>query len=92
MELGQNGLAQPLYENLRRAAIGVLLDPTQTAFLVQNAPLTNEAEKGAFATRLQQDYGANAVIFLSAPEGVASGKTIYAEVYDTMGGWIAAQV
>jgi hypothetical protein len=86
IELGQNGLAQTLYENLRRAAIGVLLDPTQTAFLVQNAPLTNEAEKAAFATRLQQDYGANALIFLSAPEGVASGKTIYAEVYDTMGG------
>ncbi len=86
MELGQNGLAQPLFEHLRRAAIGGLLDPTQTAFLAQNAPLTNEAEKAAFATRLQQDYGANAIIYLSAPEGVASGKTIYAEVYDTMGG------
>jgi hypothetical protein len=86
MEIGQNGLAQPLSENLRRAAVGVLLDPTQTAFLVQNAPLTSEAEKAAFATRLQQDYGANVVIYLSAPEGVASGKTIFAEVYDTMGG------
>ena len=86
MEIGQNGLAQPLSENLRHAAVGVLLDPTQTAFLVQNAPLTSEAEKAAFATRLQQDYGANAIIYLSAPEGVASGKTIYAEVYDTMGG------
>ena len=86
MEIGQNGLAQPLSENLRHAAVGVLLDPPQTAFLVQNAPLTNEAEKAAFATRLQQDYGANVVIYLSAPEGVASGKTIFAEVYDTMGG------
>ena len=86
IELGQNGLAQTLYENLQRAAIGVLLDPTQTAFLSQNALLTNEAEKAVFATRLQQDYGANALIYLSAPEGVASGKTICAEVYDTMGG------
>ncbi|HEX2769076.1 MAG TPA: hypothetical protein VHN12_07300, partial [Geobacteraceae bacterium] len=86
MEIGQIGLAQPLYEKLQRAAIGGLLDPTQTAFLAQNAPLTNEAEKAVFATRLQQDYGANAIIYLSAPEGVASGKTINAEVYDTMGG------
>ena len=86
MEIGQNGLAQAMYENLRRAAIGVLLDPTQTAFLAQYATLTNEAEKAAFATRLQQDYGANALILLSAPEGVASGKPVYAEVYDTMGG------
>ena len=49
-------------------------------------PSPTRRQKAAFATRLQQDYGANALILLSAPEGVASGKTINAEVYDTMGG------
>jgi hypothetical protein len=66
--------------------MGGLLDPTQTALLAQYATITNEAEKAAFATRLQQDYGANTLIYLSAPDGVASGKTIFAEFYDTMGG------
>jgi hypothetical protein len=91
IDVGQNGLAQPLYENMRRGAIGSVLDPTQTAFLTQYAATSNEAEKAAFATRLQQDYGANEVIYLSAPDGVASGKAIIAEVYDAMGGGLLSR-
>ncbi len=86
LELGQNGLARLLYDNLRRAALGGLLDPGQTAFLAQYSTITNDQEKASFAVRLQQEYGANAVIFLSAPDGVEPGKTIYAEVYDAMAG------
>ncbi len=86
LEFGQNGLVQPLYEDLRHAATGVLLDPAQVAFLAQYATITNQAEKGAFAKRLQQDYGANVVIYVTAPEGVVSGKTITCEVYDALGG------
>jgi hypothetical protein len=86
LELGQNILVQPLYENMRRTGMGGLIDPTLTAFLAQYATITSEAEKAAFATRLQQDYGANTLIYLSAPDGVAPGKTIFAEFYDTMGG------
>lgn len=85
-ELGQNGLVQPLYDNMRRTGMGGLLDPAQTALLAQYATITNAAEKASFATRLQQDYGANTLIYLSAPDGVAPGKTIFAEFYDTMGG------
>jgi hypothetical protein len=88
LEIGQNGLVQPLYENMRRTGMGGLLDPAQTALLAQYATITNEAEKAAFATRLQQDYGANTLIYLSAPDGVAPGKTIFAEFYDTMGGGV----
>jgi hypothetical protein len=86
LELGQNGLALPLYEDMRRTGMEGVLDPSQTALLAQYATITNESEKAAFAMRLQQDYGANALIYLSAPEGVAAGKTIVAEFYDTMGG------
>jgi len=88
LEIGQNGLVLPLYENMRRAGTGGLLDPTQTAFLAQYSPITNDAEKAAFATRLQQDYGANALIYLLAPDGVTPGKTIFAEYFDTMGGGV----
>jgi hypothetical protein len=91
MDLGQNGLAQPLYENMRRAVIGRVLDPNQTAFLAQYTAVSTDAEKAAFATRLQQDYGANEVIYLSAPDGLTSGKAIIAEVYDAMGGGLLSR-
>ncbi len=86
LELGKNDLTIPFYDNLRRSGIGTAIDPVQTAFLAQVSPVTSDAEKAAFATRLQQDYGANVLIYLSAPDGVMSGKTVVAEVYDTMGG------
>ena len=88
LEIGQNGLVLPLYENMRRSGMGGLLDPAQTALLAQYATITNETEKAAFAARLQQDYGANTLIYLSAPDGVAPGKTTIAEFYDTMGGGV----
>ena len=86
LETGRAGLVQPLYEYLRRAAIGGILDPGQAAFLLQNATLTSESEKTALAGRLQQDYAVNVMIFLSAPDGAAPGKDFSAEVYDAMGG------
>lgn len=86
LEMGQNGLAQPLYDNLRRAAAGVLVDPAQAAFLSQFATITTPAEKGAFARRLQQDYHANVAVYLAAPDGVAPGKMVSAEIYDALGG------
>ena len=86
LEIGQNGLVQPLYESLRRTAIGPLIEPAQSAFLSQFATVTTQAEKGSFAKRLQQDYGANVVVYIAAPEGVMSGKALVAEVFDAMGG------
>jgi hypothetical protein len=86
IEAHRSVLTQPLYDNLRRAAIGGILDPGQAAFLAQSANLTDETEKASFSNRLQQDYGVNVVIFLSAPEGAEPGKEISAEIYDAMEG------
>lgn len=86
IEADRGGLTQPLYENLRRAAIGGILDPGQATYLSQSANLTNEAEKASFSNRLQLDYGVNVVIFLSAPDGAGPGKEISAEIYDAMEG------
>ncbi len=86
LETGREGVLLSLYENLRRTAICGFLDPDQSKMLAQYATLTNETEKTAFAIRMQQDYGVNIVIYLSAPDGVTSGKEISAEVYDAMGG------
>ena len=86
LEIGREGLLQPLYDSLKRSSIVGILDPGQSAYLAQSATLTNEAEKAAFANRLQQDYGVNVVVYLSAPDGIASGKEISAEVYDALAG------
>jgi hypothetical protein len=86
LEIGKNDLVPRLYENMRYSPIWNILDPEQIALLAQNSTFANEEEKAAFARRLQQEYGVNAVIYISAPEGVASGKPVYAEVYDAMAG------
>ena len=86
IEIGQNGLIQPLQEQLRRAGVAIMADPAQAAFLAQSATLTGPDGKSGFAVRLQQEYNVNEVIFVSAADGLAPGKTVAAEVYDTMGG------
>lgn len=86
IEADRGSLVQPLYDNLRHIAVGGILDPVQTAYLAQSANLTNEAERASFSIRLQQEYGVNVAIFLSAPEGADPGKDISADVYDAMGG------
>lgn len=86
LELGNNGLLTPCSEAMKKASVGILLDSSQTAFLARYAPITTPAERGTFSLRLQEDYGANVVVFVSAPEGVASGKMLKAEIYDGMGG------
>jgi hypothetical protein len=86
LESDGRGLDQPLYEYLRRSSVGGILDSGQSKMLAQSATLTSDADKSAFAIRLQQDYGVNVVIYLSAPDGVEAGKGITGEVYDAMGG------
>jgi hypothetical protein len=86
LETGRNEMVQPLYEQLRRASAGGILDPGQSAFLAQSANLNSDEDKAVFAIRLQQEYGVNVVIYLSAPEGVSSGKDISAEIYDALAG------
>ena len=86
IEIGQNGLTPPLQEQLRRGGVAIMADPAQAAFLAQSATLTGPDGKSSLAVRLQQEYNVNEVIFVSAAEGLAPGKTVTAEVYDTMGG------
>lgn len=86
LEIGRNGIVPSLGEDLRRVCAGVMIDPGQTAFLAQFATITTQAEKASFAKRLQMEYGANVAIYVTAPDGVATGKTVVAEVYDAMGG------
>jgi hypothetical protein len=86
LELGKNGLLAPCTEAMKKASVGIMLDSSQTAFLARYAAITTPAERGAFSLRLQEDYGANLMVFVSAQEGVGPGKMLKAEIYDAMGG------
>jgi hypothetical protein len=85
LEIGQNGLLQPLNDKLRRTGIVLLADPSQAMFLTQSAQLGSPEGKSGFAARLQQEYNVNEVVFVTA-HGFAPGTTVAAEVYDSMGG------
>lgn len=86
IEIGLNGLTLPLQEQLRRAGVALMADPAQASFLAQSVSVATPEGKSSFATRLQQEYNVNEVIYVGAANGLASGNTMTAEVYDTMGG------
>lgn len=92
LETGENRLLLPLMDQLRNCAAGVLLDPAQPAFLAKYSTVTSQAERAAFALRLQQEYGATVAVFVAAPDQAAPGKTLQGEVYDAMGGGLVRTV
>ena len=92
LETGENGLLPPFNEKMRSGAVGVMLDPSQPAMLTKYATITNQAERGAFAVRLQQEVGTTVAVFVGAPDGLLPGKAVQAEVYDGMGGGLLRTV
>lgn len=91
LEVGDNGLLRPLVEHMRVCAVGVLVDPAQASFLAKYSSVANQAERAAFATRLQQEYGATVAVFIAASQ-IAPGTTLQGEVYDAMGGGLVRTV
>ena len=92
LDVGKTGLAGPFAEILKKSGGVLLLDQSQVSLLGRYAALATPAERSAFSTRLQEDYGANRVLFVSAPEGIAPGKMVRAEIYDAMGGGLVRTV
>ncbi len=92
LESGGNGLLLPLSNRISTASAGILVDNHQVAFLAKNAAMASQAEQGAFALRLQQEYGANAAVFVSAPDLIAPGKYVQGAVYDCLGGVLVRTV
>jgi hypothetical protein len=92
LEVGKNGLAAPFSEMLKKTSSVIIPDPSQIAILGRYAALATQAEKNTFAVRLQEDFSANLVTFMSAPDGIAQGKVLKAEIFDGMGGGLVRVV
>jgi len=86
IETEKNELSVRFGEALKRLSAGTVLDPAQAAFVARYASLGAPAERSALAVKLQEDFGAALVIFLSAPNGTLPGKAVSAEVREGYGG------
>jgi len=89
---GDPRLARAASDILGSASVGPLLDPAMSASLAQSADLSSEAGRGALARRLQQKYGTQVTVYLSAPLGLSAGKNVFAEIYDGLGGELVTTV
>ncbi len=92
LEVGRNELTAPFSEMLKKTSPVIMLDACHIAVLGRYAALATQTERNTFAVRLQEDYGANLVIFVSAPDGIAPGKVVKAEIFDGMGGGLVRTV
>jgi hypothetical protein len=86
VEIGRNNLLSRTSEALKQASAGTILDPAQAAFVSRYAAVGTPAERSAMAVKLQEDFGANLVLFVTAPEGTGPGKVITAELHEGQGG------
>ncbi|HEX9023219.1 MAG TPA: hypothetical protein VF799_05190, partial [Geobacteraceae bacterium] len=85
LEGGDNGLLMPFNNRIRSASAGILADQHEVAFLAKGSAVTSQAERAAFALRLQREYGINVTVFIAAPDQVAPGKSLEAAIYDGLG-------
>jgi hypothetical protein len=92
LESGDNGLLTPFSARIGSASVGILIDQQQPSFRAKYAAIAGQAERGAVALRLQQEYGANVAVFITATEGVAPGKNVQGAVYDCFGGVLVRTV
>jgi hypothetical protein len=86
LDVGNNGLAAALNEDLKKMCSLILVEPSQIALIGRYVSVSTALEIKTFATRLQEDYGANLLILVDAPEGVSPGKMIKVDLYDCLGG------
>lgn len=92
LENVDNGLLLAFSNRIASASAGILVDNHEVALLAKNASLASQAEQAAFSSRLQQEYGANVAVFVSAPDQVLPGKYVLGAVYDSMGGVLVRTV
>jgi len=92
LETGDNGLLSPFSEQMKNAQAGIVLDPALTASLAATADPSSALGRASLALRLQQKYGATVAIFVSGPEGIATGKSLQGAIYDGLGGELVQTV
>jgi len=86
IEIGQNGLLARFNEEMRKAPAEIVIDPARAAVVARYASVATPSERAALAVKLQDDFSANLVLFLSVPEGISSGRAVTVEIFECNGG------
>ncbi len=86
LEAGQNSLQARFNDELKRTPGINVIDNAQASLISRYAAVGTGAERSSLSRKLQEDFGANLVVYLAAPEGISPGKALTAEVYEAQGG------
>jgi hypothetical protein len=92
VDLGKTALAGRFSALLRNAAAGIMLDPGKATTALRYAPVASQAERSILTVKLQEDFGANLVVYLSGGEAILSGTVLVAEVLEGQGGALVKRV
>jgi hypothetical protein len=89
LDTAQNQLAIPFKEKLR-----ILPSSPVIAIAPEAAAdrLLSRDERAAYAVKAWQDLGVNVSLFVSAPDGLTSGRYLSVEMYDGMGAGLIGKV
>lgn len=71
---------------LEKVSAGIVVDPSQASLIARYAAVGTLAERSSLAVKLQEDFGVNVVLYLAAPEGISSGKSLSVEMFEAHGG------
>jgi hypothetical protein len=80
IESGHNGLIAPFSDRIRVLGIGVPIDLSSPS-AISSVP-ANESERPAYAGELWKENVAAVLVVISAPDGVAGGQPLVADIYD----------
>lgn len=86
VEIGRNGLLSRFNEEMKKAPAEIMIDPARAAFVARYAAVATPSERAELAVKLQEDFSANLVLFISAPAGISPGGSISVEMYECNGG------
>lgn len=92
LETGKNGLLARFNDELVRVSGDMVVDPAKAAMVSRYASVATSSERAALAVKLQEDYGANLVIFISAPEGMPAGSPVSVELFEGYGGTLVRRL
>jgi len=92
VEIGKTAFLPQFSEAMKKASAGIVLDQAQAALVARYADVGTPAARSALSLKLQEDFGVNLVIFLSAPDGISPGKPLAAEIYEAQGGSLVRTV
>jgi len=89
LDTAQNQLAIPFKEKLRFLPNSPVIAIAPEAAMDK---LVSRDERSAYAVKAWQDLGVNISLFVSAPDGLASGRYLSVELYDGMGAGLIGKI